>query len=57
MIEYGQQEEKLLDDANINSEIMKLDDHFKLFNCDCDTIEKEIINIRDIYGKEKIMKM
>jgi hypothetical protein len=57
MIDYGQHDEKLLDDANINSEITKLDDHFKIFNCDCDTIEKEISKITDIFGKEKIMKM
>jgi hypothetical protein len=57
MIDYGQQEEKLLDDTNIESEVMKLDDNFKIFNCNCDLIEKEIKNFRDIYGKEKIMKM
>lgn len=57
MIDYGQQEEKLLDDTNIESEVMKLDDNFNIFNCNCDLIEKEIKNFRDIYGKEKIMKM
>ena len=57
MINYGQQEEKLLDDTNIESEVMKLDDNFNIFNCNCDLIEKEIKNFRDIYGKEKIMKM
>jgi len=57
MIEHGQQDEKLLDDANIDSELIKLDNHHKIFNCDCDTMEKDITNITDIYGKEKIVKM
>jgi len=57
MIDYGQQEEKLLDATNIESEVMKLDDNFKIFNSNCDLIEKEIKSFRDIYGKEKIMKM
>ena len=57
MIDYGQQEEKLLDNSNIELEVTKLDDHYKIFNSNCHTIEKEISNLRDVYGREKIMKM
>jgi hypothetical protein len=57
MIDDGHQEEKLLDETNIESEFMKLDDNYKIFNCNCDTIEKEISNFKDVYAKEKIMKM